>query len=96
MYLLSAGRSDLRLLRGDAFSVWNLQKRYRLFNRTDFFKWTHLYLFVEARMFNIGTVLPGRGDVKDFDKTAILPLHNSKILREKTFGRKFSSFERFF
>ena len=25
---------------------------------------------------------------------AILPLHNSKILRKKTFGRKFSSFER--
>ena len=33
--------------------------------------------------------------MKDIDKTAILPLHISKILREKTFGRKFSNFERF-
>ena len=32
--------------------------------------------------------------LKDIDKTAILPLHNSKILSEKTFGRKFSNFER--
>ena len=49
-------------------------------------------------MFKSGTELQGRGCVffvKDIDKMAILPLHNSKILREKTFGRKFSNFEGF-
>ena len=45
-------------------------------------------------MFKNGSDLIGWGDVKDIDKMAILPLQNSKILREKTFGRKFSSFER--
>ena len=50
-------------------------------------------------MFKSGTNLPGQGNVcfaKDIDKMAILPLYNSKILREKTFGRKFSNFETFF
>ncbi len=46
-------------------------------------------------MFKSGSDLPGRVFVKDVDKMAILPLQNSKILREKTFGRKFSNFERF-
>ena len=48
-------------------------------------------------VFKIGIDLPEWGDVclvKDVDKMAILPLHNSKILSERTFGRKFLSFER--
>ena len=45
-------------------------------------------------MFKIGSGLTGWRNVKNIDKTTILPLYNSKILRERTFGRKFLSFER--